>query len=185
MAIQQVEFLSRDFLHAQTTTDDAVWFAIQTRARSEKKVNAQLQIKGIETFLPLLREFHRWSDRQQLVHQPLFPGYVFVHIDQCPELRLSILNTYGVCGFVGIHGVGVPIPEKQILDLQIVVANPLPMSPYPFFRAGQRVRVRGGCLDGVEGTLVSTNSDQSVVVSIELVRRSVAVRIDGYDFELI
>jgi transcription antitermination factor NusG len=97
----------------------------------------------------------------------------------------TVLSTLGVYGFVGAGGIALPIPDKQILDIRTVVENRVPFTPYPFLRIGQRVRVRGGCLDGIEGTLVSMNSDHSVVVSIELVRRSLAVRITGYDFDLV
>jgi transcription antitermination factor NusG len=185
MSMFQTEIYSRDNLPAHTETDEVAWYAIQTRARNEKKVVSQLQTKGIEAFLPLLNEVHRWSDRQQVVQEPLFPGYVFVHIDQSPKFRLPVLSTLGVYGFVGVRGAGLPIPDKQILDIQTVVTNPLAFRPHPFLRVGQRVRVRGGCLDGVEGTLVSINSDHKLVVSIELVRRSLAVHISGFDFELV
>jgi transcription antitermination factor NusG len=185
MSSFQTEMLSTEILPERMDVDDDVeWFAIQTRARNEKKVNELLQFKGIETFLPLMKEIHRWSDRNQVVNQPLFPGYVFVHIVQRAEFRLSILRTLGVYGFVGDRGVGVPIPEKQIRDIHTVLSNNLNFSPYPFLRIGQRVRVRGGCLDGVEGSLVSINADHSLVISVELLKRSVAVRISGYDFEL-
>lgn len=181
----QTEIPSPETLLPGTGLDDAAWFAIQTRARNEKKVTAQLQTKGIEAFLPLMSEVHRWSDRHKMVNQPLFPGYVFVHINPYPEFRVSILNTNGVYGFVGSRGAGIPIPDKQILDIQTIVSNPVPFSAYPSLRIGQRVRVRGGCLDGVEGSLVSINSDHTLVVSIELLNRSVAVRISGYDFDLV
>ena len=164
-------------------SDNTAWYAVQTRSRSEKKVASQLEDKGIETFLPLLSEVHSWSDRRKLVRQPLFPNYVFVHVDHSAGLRLPILSTLGVCGFVGARGAGLPIPEKQILDIRTVVTNPVPFTPHPYLRAGQRVRLRGGCLDGIEGTLVTKKPDQTLVLSIELLRRSVAVRIDGYEFD--
>ena len=56
---------------------------------------------------------------------------------------------------------------------------------YPFLKAGRRVRIRGGCLDGLEGILVSENKDHSLVVSIEAIQRSLAIRIDGFDVEAI
>lgn len=185
MSTCQSQLLSPQFRPRPEETGDAVWFAIQTRSRSEKKVAAQFETKGIETFLPLLSEVHRWSDRRKLVRQPLFPSYVFVHISPSPESRSPVLSTLGVCGFVGDRGAGMAIPEKQILDIQTVVSNPVPFTLHPFLRVGQRVRVRGGCLDGVEGTLVSRNPDHTLVVSVELLRRSLAVRIEGYDLELI
>jgi len=181
----QSEIISPEIALPCMEADHAAWFAIQTRSRSEKKVASQLEAKGIETFLPLLSEVHCWSDRRKLVHQPLFPSYVFVHIHPSPSSRPPILSTLGVCGFVGARGAGLPIPEKQILDIRTVVTNPVPFTPYPFLREGRRVRVRGGCLDGIEGTLVSKNPDYTLIVSIELLRRSLAVRINGYDFELV
>lgn len=185
MSICQIALSSHENHLPSSGIDEAAWFAVQTRSRSEKKVAAQFATKGIEAFLPLLSEVHRWSDRRKLVHQPLFPSYVFVHIDPSPEWRLPILNTLGVCGFVGGRGAGLSIPEKQILDIKTVVTNPVPFSPYPYLRVGQRVRVRGGCLDGVEGTLVSRTADHTLVVSVELLRRAVAVHIEGYDIEAI
>jgi transcription antitermination factor NusG len=159
------------------------WYAIQTRARHEKKVDSQLQGKGIEAFLPLSSEKHQWSDRQRIVHQPLFSGYLFVHINDSPEVRNTVLATSGVCWFVGNQGMGVPIPDRQIQDIQTILACSVPYSPFPFVRVGQRVKIRGGCLDGIEGILMAKDSDRTVVVSVELVRRSLAVHVNGYEVE--
>jgi len=159
------------------------WYAIHTRARHEKKVTTQLQDKGVTTFLPLIAQSHRWSDRHRTIQLALFSCYTFVRLESCPEKRLAVLQTPGVVGFVGIRGVGLPIPDKEIEDIQTLFAHNLTCALYPFIRMGQRVRIRGGCLDRVEGILVAKNSDRSLVVSIELIQRSVAVRIDGYDVE--
>jgi len=183
MSTCQIALPSAESSFQAISIDDAAWFAVQTRSRSEKKVATQFEAKGIKTFLPLLSEVHRWSDRRKLVHQPLFPSYVFVHINPSPEWRLPVLNTAGVCGFVGGRGAGLPIPEKQITDIRTVVTNPVAFALHPYLRVGQRVRVRGGCLDGVEGTLVSRDAHHTLVVSVELVRRAVAVRIEGYELE--
>jgi transcription antitermination factor NusG len=104
-------------------------------------------------------------------------------MEACSEKRLTTLQTPGVLGFVGIRGVALPIPAKEIEDIQTLLAQNVTCALYPFVRVGQHVRIRGGCLDGVEGLLVAKNSDRSLVVSIELIQRSVAVRIDGYDVE--
>lgn len=162
---------------------NAKWYAIQTRPRHEKKVNVQLHAKGVEGFLPLVTEKHKWSDRSKIVQQPLFACYMFVHIPDSNERRMSVLSSEGVCWFVGDRGKGLPIPDKQIQDIQTILGGTIPFAPYPFIRVGQRVRIHGGCLDGVEGILVSKDSEQTVVVSVELLRRSLAVRINGYDLE--
>jgi transcription antitermination factor NusG len=159
------------------------WYAIHTRAQHERKVTLQLEEKGVTTFLPLVTEIHRWSDRRKAVEVPLFSCYAFVHMAHSVEARLNVLQTPGVLAFVGIHGVGIPIPDKEIEDIKTLLVRDAACTPYPFLKLGRRVRIRGGCFDGVEGILVGKNRDRSLVVSIELIQRSVAVQIDGYDVE--
>ncbi len=159
------------------------WFAVQTRSRHEKKVAAELREKGIHTFLPLMTQVHRWSDRNKEVEVPLFPGYVFVHTLTQPEYRVSVLRTPGVANFVGNQGRGTPIPEKQIADIQAIVGERVAVVTHPFLTVNQRVRIRGGSLDGVEGVLVGMNPDLSLVVSVDLIQRAVAIRVSGYEVE--
>jgi transcription antitermination factor NusG len=159
------------------------WYAVQTRSRHEKKVAEEIAEKGVEAFLPIVTRIHRWSDRNKEVQLPLFPGYVFVHTDPSPESRLSVLRTPGVAGFVGSQGRGTAIPDKQIEDIRTVLHCNVPFEDYPFLEVNQRVRIRGGALDGVEGMLVAKNTDQSLVVSIDLIKRSILVRVTGYELE--
>jgi transcription antitermination factor NusG len=159
------------------------WFAIQTRYRFERKIAAQLQSKGVETFLPALRETHRWSDRQKTVSLPLFPGYLFVRPHPSPRSRMSVLRTEGVIGFVSQHGEASPVPSQQIDDLRRLLAHKAPCALRAFLRAGQRVRIRGGCLDGLEGILAES-SQKTLVISIECIQRSLAITIEGYELEL-
>ena len=159
------------------------WYAIHTRARHEKSVTTQLQGTGVATFLPLIRQTHRWSDRQKTIQCVLFDCYAFVCLESYPQKHHHILKTPGVIGILGIRGVGLPIPEKEIENIRNLLANNISCTPYPFLRTGRRVRIRGGCMDGLEGILVAKNSDQSLVVSINMIQRSLAVRIDGYDVE--
>lgn len=161
------------------------WYAVQTRSRHEKKVAEEIQEKGIPSFLPLVKRMHDWSDRKKEVQLPLFPGYVFVHTPDAPEARLSVLRTPGVANFVGGQGRGTPIPDKQIDDIRLILEKDVPFELYPFLQINQRVRIRGGCLDGVEGVLVAKNPDQSLIVSIDLIQRSVSVRVTGYELERI
>lgn len=165
------------------SSSEASWFAIQTRYRLETRVASQLQSKGIETFLPLLNETHQWSDRQKTVSLPLFSGYVFVRPDAACASRMQILHTDGVIGFVNVHGDASPIPPRQIEDLRLLLAQKLPCALRAFLKVGQRVRIRGGCLDGLEGILAES-SQKILVISIECIQRSLAVTIEGYELEL-
>ncbi len=160
------------------------WFAVQTRYRFEKTVVAQLSHKGCAVFLPLLTENHKWSDRQKVITAPLFPGYAFVHIDQSHESRQSVLQTVGLIGFVSFRGIVVPVPSKQIEDLQLLLQHRGPFSLHPFVRVGRRVRIRGGCLHGLEGVLLQHEKGK-LWVSIESIQRSLAIEIQGYELELL
>jgi transcription antitermination factor NusG len=158
------------------------WFALQTRYRFEKRVAEQLQAKGLETFLPLRRENHRWSDRQKVISVPLFPGYAFVRLDQSLDARRTVLKTAGLIGFVNFRGTAAAVPTKQVEDLRLLLAQRVPFSLYPFMQAGRRVRIRGGCLQGLEGVLAQDRG--KLVISIDSVQRSLAIEIQGYELEL-
>lgn len=159
------------------------WYAIRTRSRHEKIVSAQLEQQGIETFLPLVKRTHKWSDRMKEVELPLFSGYNFVRLVLSSPQRLRVLQAHGVAGFVGINGLGTAIPESQIQDLRTLLASNVPFEEHPFLKVGQRVRIRGGCLDGVEGVLCAHNGDQSLMISLEPIQRSLSIRVQGYAVE--
>ena len=168
-----------------STTPDEQWYALHTRSRHEKVVAALVQQKGVTTFLPLFSRVHRWSDRRKTVQVPLFPGYTFLRVDATPETCIRILQTPGVVGFVGTGWRGIPIPEKQIQDIQTLLAQNVPCASFPFLRVGQRVRIRGGCLDGIEGRLVTVKGDRTLVISVEPILHSLAIRLEGYDVEIL
>ena len=159
------------------------WYAVHTRSQHEKSVVSYLQGGGITTFLPLVTEVHRWSDRRKLVELPLFSCYVFVRISLVPELWHKVMKTSGVLGFVGAGREGIPIPEGQIESIRKLVGSSTPYTVCPFLKVGQRVRIRGGALDSIEGILIARNGDRKLVVSVEPIQRSLAIRIDDYNVE--
>jgi transcription antitermination factor NusG len=164
--------------------DDLRWYAVRTRSRHEKMATQQLQTRGIETFLPVVTQTHRWSDRKKVVEVPLFSGYTFVRVAYASnEQRIQVLQTHGVAGFVGIQRTGDPIPDNQIEDIRTLLSNKVDIKAHSFLKIGQRVRVRGGALDGVEGILVSANGDRSLVISLKSIERSLSIRVEGYDVE--
>jgi transcription antitermination factor NusG len=165
--------------------EESHWFAIQTLSRHEKRVAQQLQENGVPTFLPLMEQIRRWSDRRARVEVPLFSCYAFVRIVQTAKDRLRVLRIPGVLGFVGSERIGTQIPNDEIENLQTAIREKAPFTVHPFLNIGKRMRICGGSLDGVEGILVSQGRDQSLVISVELLRRSVAIRVEGYDIQLV
>ena len=172
-----------DGVGAGPLEEQAQWYAIRTRSRHEKMVSDQLEKQGIENFLPLVKRTRKWSDRTKEVELPLFSGYTFVRVVLSSPDRLRVLQTHGVAGFVGINCSGTAIPENQIQDIRTLLSSKVPFEEQPFLRVGQRVRIRGGALDGVEGILSAQNDDRSLVISLEPIQRSLSVRIQGYTVE--
>ncbi len=159
------------------------WYALHTRARHEKAVERRLRDQGMETFVPTTIQVHRWSDRKKKVEVPVFSCYVFVRCALSAKDRTRVYQVESVHGFVGVRGASLPIPDDQIESIQKVLTQSAPWRSYPFIKAGQRVRIRGGAMDGVEGVFLSENGDHSLIISIDAIQRSMAVRINGYDVE--
>jgi transcription antitermination factor NusG len=174
---------STTLAYRESPAIESCWLAVQTKPRHEKRVAAELEEKGVVAFLPLSREIHQWSDRKREVEVPLFSTYVFVRIEE-PNSRIKVLQTNGVFHFVGVRGAGSPIPDEQIETLQTIIRHKVFFSQHPFLNIGQKVRVRGGSLDGICGVLAAINNDRSLIVSVDTIQRSLAVRIDsGYGIE--
>ncbi|HVR24328.1 MAG TPA: UpxY family transcription antiterminator [Candidatus Polarisedimenticolia bacterium] len=159
------------------------WYGLYTRPRHEKIVAHRLAERGVTTFLPLVTEVHRWSDRKKSVQLPLFSCYVFAKFIPNRVDRLRVLRVDGVFALVGACGEGAPIPDAEIDAVRSLVETQLPWSSHPYLKIGQRVRIRSGALDGMEGILVSRNGDRTLVISVEAIQRSLAVRVEGYEVE--
>ncbi len=164
--------------------EPANWYAVQTRARNEKAISERLQEQGLTTFLPLVTEIRRWSDRKKKVELPLFSCYLFVKlVAGNNDERMRVYRTNGVFRIVSMRGELIPVPDEQIEALRAVVTQQVPWTEHPFLKIGQRVRIRGGSLEGVEGVLLSRNGDRTLIISVDAIQRSLAVRVEGYDVE--
>jgi transcriptional antiterminator NusG len=164
-------------------TDAGNWYALQTRARHEKIVVQRLEERGVTTFLPLVTEVRRWSDRKKSVQLPLFGCYVFAKFQPVRSDRLQVLRVDGVLGLIGARGEGAPVPDSEIDAVRTLVEGKIPWSSHPFLEIGQRVRIRSGALDGLEGILVARNGDRTLVISVNAIQRSLSVRVEGYEVE--
>jgi transcription antitermination factor NusG len=153
------------------------WFAIRTSPRWEALASTELTQRGLETYLPVCRVKRRWSDRTKIMDQPLFPGYLFgrFHLND----RVRELQAPGVKQILGIGNTPAPISAAELDNLRkLVAANPV-MVPWPYLQAGQRIRIDRGPLAGVRGFVVRAGEESlRIVVSVDLLQRSVATEID-------
>ena len=176
MIFRHVKRFPCDFQGGSLAQFPMNWVALQVRQRFEKQVAEALFSKGIEVFLPLYSARRQWSDRIKEMQLPLFAGYVFCRMDLL--YRMPVLTIPRVIQFVGIGRTPAPIEDSEISALQSVVKSGLPSMPWPFLRAGQRIRVERGALRDLEGILIQTKGSQRLVLSVSLLQRSVAVELD-------
>jgi transcription antitermination factor NusG len=160
----------------QETGTARFWFALSTRSSRERMIGEMLRGKGYEEFVPTYRSRRKWSDRYKDLELPLFPGYVFCRFD--PSRRLPVLTTPGVITVVGNGRAPVPVDDSEIAALKAVVASNLRAEPWPYLRVGQRVVIETGSLAGLEGILQEVRKTCRLVVSVELLQRSVAVEVN-------
>ena len=154
------------------------WFALRVKSRHEKAVSCVVRNKGFEEFLPVYESCRRWSDRVKTLELPLFPGYVFCRLD--PRQRLHLLTIPGALHFAGIGKTPAPIDDGEIAAIRTAVHSGLPTEPWPFLEVGRRVRLDNGPLAGLEGILMENSRQHRVVISVGLLRRSVAVSIERH-----
>lgn len=161
----------------------ATWHAVYTRHQHEKTVAQGLAGKQFEVFLPQYPANRRWKDRIARISLPLFPGYVFLRGDL--ERRLDILTTPGVHCLLSWGGQPAAIPDAEIEAVRRAVQTRLQLEPWPFLRCGDRVRVTSGPLVGIEGIVIRQKSSCRLVLSVELLEKSIAVELDGTSLERI
>ena len=157
---------------------DAKWFAVITKPQHEFRVAEGLKTATeAEVFLPTYQNKRRWSDRVKILDTPLFSGYVFARF-AWPEYRVPVLRIAGVRSIVGFGNEAASLPDDQIESIRTLVNSPFPVRPWPFLKAGTRVRVEHGPLRGAEGIVLERKDEWIMVVSVEMLQRSIAVELD-------
>ena len=161
---------------AEFYSDAAIpWYALQVRPNTERTTSTLLSQKGFPVMLPLYYYRSRWSDRMKKMTAPLFPGYSFCQFPV--DLRMPVLTTPNVLRVVGFGHEPAPIPEHEVAWIRTIANSGVPSYPWEYLCAGCKVRVVSGPLEGVEGSLLRCEKHDRLIVSIEMLQRSVAVEL--------
>jgi transcription antitermination factor NusG len=160
---------------------DRSWYAVYTAPQHEKKVSQHFQVRGIESFLPLCRTVHRWKNRcTREIEIPLFPGYIFARVAR--HERVRVLAVPNVVSIVGTKRQPIALETSLIDRLRSGLAV-RKAEPHPYVVVGERARIREGAFSGLEGVVVRYKDGLRVVISLELIMRSIAVEVDATDIE--
>lgn len=149
------------------------WFALHVKTRHEQAVAAGLEAKNIESLVPVMNQRRHWSDRLKTVRSPIFPGYVFCRLEQAR--KLAAVRTPGVIRVVAFDGRDCPLEATEIESLQALSATEAAAQPCGYLPNGQRVRLVDGPLAGLTGVLARSEKTNRLIVSIDILQRSVAV----------
>ena len=158
---------------------DARWYAGYTASRHEKRVAEHLAQRGVEHFLPLYDTVHRWKNGRHRVQLPLFPSYVFVRMSLRDRLR--VLEVPGFVRLVSFNGLPFPLPDTDINTMRDALGNGVLAEPYPYLTVGTRVEIKNGPLKGMPGILLRRRNKFRVVISVDLIMRSMAVEVEASD----
>jgi transcription antitermination factor NusG len=160
------------------------WYVVYVKPRHEFVAFSELQRKRVEAFLPSVKRSSQWKDRRKLIEYPLFRGYVFVQVPPYPGGFLAVLKTRGVVSFIALEpGKPTPVAPGEIASLRLLIESGNDIDIYPHLKEGTRVRVTSGPLKYAEGILAKRKDEYLFVVNIELLGRSVAVKICVHDIE--
>jgi transcription antitermination factor NusG len=157
------------------------WYAVYTRSRHEKTVAEQLVHKSVDHFLPLYETVRKWKNGNFKVRLPLFPGYLFVHI--ALQERLRVLQVPGVVQLVGSSGMPLALPQLEIETIRDALTKGLQAHPHPYLKVGSRVRINNGPLEGLHGILLRKKGKLRLVVSVDLIMRSISIDVDASEVE--
>jgi transcription termination/antitermination protein NusG len=165
------------------------WYAVSTRSRHEYKANSGLAQKGLTTFLPEIEVWSKRKDRKKKIFIPLFPGYLFLEtpcLDN--ETKVSILKTIGVVRILGKKENAEPItvPTGTIEAIQRLLNKKVEVFSLQYPQVGEPAKIVDGPFTGIEGTVISSNAEKELfVISIELLQRSVAIKLEGFQISKI
>jgi transcription termination/antitermination protein NusG len=172
---------STDYPRLPSSYYEAFWYAVYTTSNHEKRVAEHLGQKSVEYFLPLYDIVRRWKDRRMQLHRPLFPGYIFVWI--ALRDRLNVLKVPGVVRILSLNGTPTPIPSEQVDSLRVALRDGLRAEPHPYLQTGRQVRIKTGPLAGWKGIIVRRKGDLRVVLSADLIQRSIIMDIEASSVE--
>jgi transcription antitermination factor NusG len=157
------------------------WYAIHTRSRHEKVIAQQLLLRAVDHFLPLYESIRKWKNGKFKVQLPLFPGYLFVRI--LLNDRKQVIQIPGVVGLVSVNGTPAPLPPDEIETIRFALEKGVHAQPHPYLNVGSRVRIKTGPLEGLNGILLRKKGQSRLVVSVDLIMRSIATDVEDSEVE--
>lgn len=156
----------------------ARWAVVTTHANGERIACEHLQRQEFNAYCPMIRKRRSHARKVEMVLRPLFPGYLFVHIDPGAQVWRPILSTRGVRTLLRVGEAPAFLDPDFIDGLKAREENGAIMPAASLFRVGQKVRVEGGPLDGLIAEILALNDQERITVLLDVMNRGVKAVID-------
>jgi len=152
------------------------WIAVRSKPRAEKVALQQLEKKGIEAYLPLVRQKRRWSDRMKWVELPLLSSYLFARL----ELKNSIyvLETHGVSTIIRFNGKIAVVQDNVVKSIRLALEGGYELEPTEYFTVGDEVEVIEGPMKGTKGIVSTLKGEEKLIIKIDALQQAIAVHIE-------
>ncbi|MBU1184053.1 MAG: UpxY family transcription antiterminator [Pseudomonadota bacterium] len=160
------------------------WYALHTRSRHEDRVYIGLTQKAFHVFLPKMEVWSKRKDRRKRIMIPMFPGYLFLELFSLDnQTKVDVLKTFGVVRILGKPRFAepIPIPDAKIDAIRRIVRSKVEVHQLQYPKVGEPARIVDGPFKGVEGLVLGTDYEKELfVIEIELLQRSVAIKLEGF-----
>ena len=158
------------------------WQVLHVRSNYEKRVAQHLSVRSVEHYLPLYSERVKWTDRVTLTERPLFTGYVFARFS--PELRIKVISISGVVRSLGDDQRSL-VSCGEMERIRQGLASGLLLRPHPYVTVGQKVRVRNGIFEGVDGVVAELRQKCKVIIALTPARQCFSLELALDDIEVL
>ena len=158
------------------------WYVIYTRSRHEDKVYSGLIKKAYNTFLPKIEVWSRRKDRKRKLLRPLFPGYLFVDMPRLDnQSKLDVLKTSGVVRMLGNQASSEPaaVLDEKIEAIRKIIHSKVEVQQLQYPKEGEPARIMDGFVTGID------YKKEIFFVAIELLQRSIGIKLEGFQIERI
>ena len=156
---------------------DKQWIVVRSKPRSEKVAHNELVKKNIESYLPLLKERRKWSDRKKWVEFPLFSSYLFARIDI--KDSIFVLQTQGVNTIVKF-GKQIAIVQNSVIEaIRLAMEGGYKLEPVEYFVEGNRVEVVAGPMNGVKGIVAKLKGQNRLIIKIDAIQQALSIQIES------
>ncbi len=162
--------------------EQSPWHVLHVRSNYEKRVAQHLNIRSVAHYLPLYSERVKWTDRMVMTERPLFTGYVFVRFP--PESRIKVISIPGVVRSLGDDQRSL-VSCEELDRIRQGLASGLLLRPHPYVTVGEKVRVRNGIFEGVEGMVTELRQQCKIVIALAAARQCFSLEMAIGDIEVL